>query len=303
MPTLLVQVSGHGFGHWGQTVPVLRELHARVARLRIVVRSALDPAAVRSRFPQVDEVLSCDSDRGLAMRSTVDVSVADSHDRYVEELGDWERGVAEDCRALDAVRPDAVLSNVGYRVLAAAARLGVPALALSSLNWADVYLAYAHGLPGAGRVYARLLECYRGAAGFVRVTPGIAMPQLDNIIDVGPVAAQVPTADVRGALGLAPDTTLLAAALGGIPTIIDTRHWPTPAGAHWLCPPGFDGRMPGRLGWPEGRRFEEVVGACDAVVTKVGYGSLLEAASRGVRILYAGRPGWPEDTPFADWLA
>jgi len=41
----------------------------------------------------------------------------------------------------------------------------------------------------------------------------------------------------------------------------------------------------------------------DAVITKPGYGTLVEAACSGVPILYVEREDWPETPWFAAWLA
>ena len=46
----------------------------------------------------------------------------------------------------------------------------------------------------------------------------------------------------------------------------------------------------------------DVLSCCDAVVTKLGYGTLLECACHGVPALYADRPDWPENEPMNRWL-
>ncbi|MCB1742053.1 MAG: hypothetical protein KDK91_16890 [Gammaproteobacteria bacterium] len=307
MKTLLAQVSGHGLGHWGQTAPVLAALQALQPELRIVVRSAIDERLIRARLPSVDEVRHCDSDRGLVMSSAVGVLVAESHRNYLRELADWERLVGEDCAVIEDVRPNLVLSNVGYRVLAAAARLGVPAIAMSSLNWADVYRSYARQLPDWRRVHDNMRAAYAGAEPFIRLQPGMPMPALERIVDVGPVAARhhasaAEVARVRATLGCGPGESLLLAALGGIPTTLDTSRWPVLENTRWLFPPEIEGRLANSLSWDPGLRFDQVVAAADLVLTKVGYGTMLEAACHGTRILYAARPDWPEDRPLGDWL-
>jgi hypothetical protein len=39
----------------------------------------------------------------------------------------------------------------------------------------------------------------------------------------------------------------------------------------------------------------------DAVISKEGYGTLVEAACNGVRMLLLTRPDWPETPYFIDW--
>jgi hypothetical protein len=49
--------------------------------------------------------------------------------------------------------------------------------------------------------------------------------------------------------------------------------------------------------------FIDVLASCDAVLTKVGYGTFVEAACNGVAIISLPRPDWPETTVLAEWAA
>jgi UDP-N-acetylglucosamine:LPS N-acetylglucosamine transferase len=52
-----------------------------------------------------------------------------------------------------------------------------------------------------------------------------------------------------------------------------------------------------------GLKFTDLLASVDAVITKPGYGTFVEAACSGVPILYLERPDWPETPWFATWLA
>lgn len=47
--------------------------------------------------------------------------------------------------------------------------------------------------------------------------------------------------------------------------------------------------------------FIDVLASMDVVVTKDGYGTVVEAACNGVGLVLAPRPKWPEAAPFAEW--
>ena len=49
--------------------------------------------------------------------------------------------------------------------------------------------------------------------------------------------------------------------------------------------------------------FVDLLASVDAVVTKPGYGTFVEAACSGVPLLYVDRDDWPETPHFAAWLA
>ena len=49
--------------------------------------------------------------------------------------------------------------------------------------------------------------------------------------------------------------------------------------------------------------FIDLLASSDLVVTKSGYGLIVEPACHGVRILYQARPDWPESPFVSRWLS
>ena len=157
-PHLVAAISPHGFGHAAQTAPVLNALRARVPDLRLTLRTTVprDLLAARVRGPWDYEPVA--SDFGMVMASALDIQVDASADAYARLHDRWEEEVEREAAALAALDPDLVLCNVPYLPLAAAARLGIPAIALCSLNWADVYMHYCGARPAAAAVHAHMLD-------------------------------------------------------------------------------------------------------------------------------------------------
>ena len=52
-----------------------------------------------------------------------------------------------------------------------------------------------------------------------------------------------------------------------------------------------------------GLKFTDLLASVDAVITKPGYGTFVEAACSGIPILYVERKDWPETACLAAWLA
>ena len=48
--------------------------------------------------------------------------------------------------------------------------------------------------------------------------------------------------------------------------------------------------------------FIDMLASCDALVTKPGYGSFVEAAAHAVPVLYLPRADWPETAWLAKWI-
>jgi hypothetical protein len=90
---------------------------------------------------------------------------------------------------------------------------------------------------------------------------------------------------------------------GGFEGFDPLRDWPEQERVHWLVPT-LDGRARNdalpldRLGLG----VLDVLGSCDAIVTKPGYGTVTEAACNCKPVLYVSRHDWPEEKALTDWL-
>lgn len=303
---LLVDVSAHGLGHLAQTAPVLDALRALWPGLRLTVRSAVPPSRLRTRIPGDFAHVAAASDFGFAMINAVDVDRAASAARYRQFHADWPRRVAAEAAWLRRHDVEAVLCNAAYLPLAAAAEAGIPGVGMSSLNWADLYAHYLGDEPGAAVIHAQILDAYNAARCFLRLTPGLPMVDFPARIDVAPVAAvgRPDRAHFAQALGLDESKRWLLVAMGGMDFPVDFTAWPRQAGACWLLQgQGRPARDDQRLFDPGEPRFADLLASADAVITKPGYGTFVEAACAGKPILYLERDDWLETPHFARWLA
>ena len=82
------------------------------------------------------------ADFGLVMKSALDIDLDASAAAYAQLHRDWQQRVAEEVCRLESLEPDLVLADVPYLTLAAATQAAIPAAALCSLNWADIYRHY-----------------------------------------------------------------------------------------------------------------------------------------------------------------
>ena len=100
----------------------------------------------------------------------------------------WSRASSPSIPGLSLASPWRCLGKLPPDlVLAAAAKVGIAGLALSSLNWADIYRTYCADVPGAVDVLNQILAAYRAAQGFIACAPTLPMPDLETT-PVGPVA-------------------------------------------------------------------------------------------------------------------
>lgn len=107
------------------------------------------------------------SDFGFAMRNAVSIDLAATAERYRALHATWPERVDAEVRFLDTQRPDLVLTDVAYLPLAAAARVGLPAMSMCSLNWADLFAHFFGGESWAAPIHAEMLAAYCSAARFL----------------------------------------------------------------------------------------------------------------------------------------
>lgn len=301
---LFVDISAHGFGHLAQTAPVLNALHAALPGLHLTVRSGLSHERLKTRIEAPFEYIVGAADFGFVMRNALDIDLLASAARYRERHRDWPDAVEREADFLQQQKPDLVFSNVSYLPLAGAASADIPAVAMCSLNWADLFSHYFGQETWATAIHADMLHAYRSAVAFLRVTPGMPMPDLHKLHVMGPLAdVQLPRREkIAGHLNLPVSARWVLIALGGVDHPLPLSAWPRLPNVYWLAPDTgqaarddirfFDASIP----------FAELLASADALITKTGYGSFVEAACHGIPMLYLRRPDWPEEDCLIDWV-
>lgn len=300
-PHLVVSISGHGFGHVAQTAPVLNLLHERMPHLHLTVRSSVPPGHLRSRIRVPFDHLPSEGDIGMVMSSALDVRVAESRSAYRAFHADWDARVANEATLLCELGADMVLSNVGYLPLAGAQRAGIANTALCSLNWFDIYHHYTHDEDISAQIHA----CYSGADAFLRATPGMAMETLSNLTTVAPIAAvgENRRDELDRHLRLSKEEKLVLVSMGGIASRLPMERWPHIDGVRWLVQQSWQVQRPDAIVLESlPMDFGSLLASSDALLSKPGYGSFVEAACSGTPVLYVDRPDWPEAPALVEWL-
>ena len=307
-PHLYVALSGHGFGHLAQTAPVLNALRQRHPAIRLTVQSLLPEPVLRGRIAGEFAVVAGAADFGMVMVDALDVKLADSLAAYRAFHGEWEARLDWQESVLRQTTPDLLLADIPYLSLAAAARLAIPALALCSLNWADILQGYGADAPDLAALRAPMLTAYNSAMAFLQPAPSMPMPDLRNARSIGPIAdlGRDRRLEIDRRLGLHGDETLVLMGLGGVNLRPPLEAWPALADVCWLIPPDW-----GQVDRPDVRSWTvltddcsmvDLIRSCDVLFTKPGYGAFAEAACNATRVLYVGRDDWPEEPWLSRWL-
>ena len=298
---LFVDISSHGFGHLAITAPVLNALAKIAPNLRLTVRTRLARQLLVQRIHVPFELIEASTDFGYVMIDATHIDLPASAAAYRQAHADWPGRVSAEARFLASRKPDLVLTNVSYLPLAGAALAGVP-----SLNWADLFAHFFGDEPWAASIHAEMLAAYRAAQSFLRVTPGMPMPQLGNVVKIGPIAAIGQKHELDAGVGvgakLGGDQAILIA-MGGIAHRLPLEQWPRLPGLRWLVAADWHCQHPDAVAFESfSLNFTDLLCSVDAVITKPGYGTFTEAAYNGTPVLYQRRTDWPEQDCLIEWL-
>lgn len=311
-PHLLIALSAHGYGHFSQVAPVINSLMKRLPELELTFRTTLPADVIAARVPYPFARQNVADDFGMLMHNAIDVDVAASLERYKTFHADWPRllhSVADD---LKAAKPDLVLADAPYLTLAGARQAHIPAVALCSLNWADVLDGYADA-HARREIVPRIAESYAAAQCFMQPMPSMDMPRLQSAgVKLQPVGALgcpgvARAEELRLQLGLAGDVRLVLVGMGGMPFNVSTKNWPETVNGeplHYLLPPGWD--KPGTHATflsDVPLSYSDVLASVDLIITKPGYGMFVEAVAAGVPVIYVERDDWPDTLSLESWIA
>ena len=298
---LFVSITPHGFGHAAQTIPVINALTERT-QCDVTIQSDLPNHFLNERLRQPFQHLQSIGDFGMIMHDPMQVNISASHHQYLEVAEQWEMLVSKQMTQIEQSAPDVVISNVSFISCVAASRLGIPCIALSSLNWYDIYSQICQSMPDAQRVGELMQSAYLAADKFFRLTPSMAMPWMTNSELVPPIVEQSINKTTVPQLDSNYNWALIA--FGGIPFDQDPTKWQLPDDWATIVPPA--------LASLEHRRypttdfdcgFPELLQAVDVVITKPGYGTFVNTAYHSTPILYLPREQWPESPALIDWVS
>lgn len=305
---LVVDISAHGFGHLVQAAAVLNALDC--SNVKLTVRSLASVETLNERIRHPFELVRYQQDNGMIMHDALRVNVQKTIDWYRHFHSTYDDRKSEAARDLDALRPDLVFSNVPYLGLDAAATVGVPSVALCSLNWADIFRSYCGECPDANDIHDQIMNAYSQADLFLQPTPSMPMETLGNTRRISPLAF-VGTAGsevLRSTTGGDEDMKFVLVGVGGVGIKnFPLERWPVLDNVRWIFPDAaledpaclrrddFFAQSLFRLD------YIDLLSSCSLVLTKTGYGTMTEAVVNQVPALCISRHDWPEHVYLQSW--
>ncbi|MBV9582477.1 MAG: hypothetical protein JO057_28165 [Chloroflexi bacterium] len=301
--TVVLAVSGHGFGHAVRSAEVARALLERGAR--VVVRTD----APRWLFPDQVEWLAGPGwplDVGVVQHDGLELDIDATRQGWRAFAAHFDARADAEARVLRDAGADVVVGDIPPLAFAAAARAGLPSFAVTNFTWDWIYAIW----PDFEDVVACVRSAYARVNRLLRLplhsTDADAFAAFGAIEDV-PLIARHATRSrdaVRRELGVPPDHCVVLLSFGGF----DVRGLDIGRLAKWseytFVVLGREGAVPANvLNLNESPAdYVSLLAACDVVVTKPGYGIVADCLANHVPVLFTDRGPFREYAVLADAL-
>ena len=307
MSLVWCSISGHGFGHGAQIIPVLNEIGRRIPGMRVILRTTIPASFFRESLLPTWEYLESQQDIGCVQKGPLNIDIPRTWNAYEQFHQNWTIRVRQEADAIRAVQPDLVLSNISHLGIAAGVKAGCPTVALASLSWDQVLAEYqVQGKSKQEAVLEQIRQAYGGAQMLIRLFPGIPMDAFSTVKDVGPILSPVvsPDGTIRRTLKIAAQERLVLVAFGGIPfPSLPLDQLETLKGFRFLISGSQDCRAYTRIDSTDyvGLPFRQIFAEADVVVTKPGYATIVEAVRSQLPIVYVRRYNFADEQPLVDF--
>jgi hypothetical protein len=287
-------VSGHGFGHAVRSAEVARAL------LNIGVRVKVRTDAPAWLFPAQVERLPSPGwplDIGVAQHDGLDLDVDETRRRWTAFARDFHTRAEVEARLLVEHGVEVLLGDIPPLAFAAASQARIPSAALGNFGWDWIYAVW----PDFESIIGRVQAGYRQADVLLRLplhsTDADAFPAFGVVEDVPLIARRAarPRHAVRTEIGLSQDARVVLLSFGGF----NARGLDVRALGEWtryvfvLTPPlsATAAELPqNAVALTENPAdYVSLLNACDAVVTKPGYGIVADCVANRVAMLYTDR--------------
>jgi L-arabinokinase len=310
---IVFYVSGHGFGHATRSIEVINAVFAKRPETRIGVRTSaprwLFDLTVKGKV--TFSTLECDT--GVVQIDSLNLDEADSIRRASAFHSDLVTRAASETRMLRELGAGLIVGDIPPLAFAVGAAAGIPSIALGNFTWDWVYSEYPRV-----RLAPSLLPTIRGA--YAKASMALRLPMsagfesLSNVKDIPFIArhASRTREEVCKLLKIPAEKPIVLASFGGygLPgldteslskfkkyTVVSTANLPmgrarkeTPTAER----KGSFISINEEVMYDAGVRYEDLIGAAEAVVTKPGYGIVAECIANDAAILYTSRGHFPE---------
>jgi L-arabinokinase len=280
---IVYYISGHGFGHTSRSIELIKALAAAQPSATVLVKTAAPSWLFEAIAGPSVAVLPFEADTGITQQDSLHIDEGESLRRASAFYDGFDALAAREAAFLQSTDATLVLGDIPPLAHAAAARAGIPSVAIGNFTWDWIYAGYESFAREAPGVIRAVRDAYALATRALRLPlHGGFEPMAAVTLDIPFIARRSMRnpADTRRALGVPHDRPFVVASFGayGLTAAYDSIAM---SERLTVLSPGST--------LPAGFAYQDVVAAADLVITKPGYGIVSECAANGTPLLYTSR--------------
>jgi hypothetical protein len=307
MPIIWAAISGHGYGHAAQVVPVLNTLAALVPDLAVILRTLVPPSFFGDRLRVPWTLQPVQQDIGCIQDGPMHIDVEATWEAHAKFHADWTSRVQQEVEAIRSAAPRVIVADTPYLAIRAGAEAGVPTVCLANLTWHDILTPFAkESSSDRHAILAEIAGHYAKAASALRIAPGLPLSPIRGVTDIGAISElAVPVrGEIRKRLELADHERLVLVGFGGVPLkALPWEAMEAMSGYRFIVDDPVTRRSSrifslGSLPYS----FRSLIPSVDAIMTKPGYGTVVEAVAARVPVVYVRRYNFADEQPLVEFL-
>ena len=303
-PHIVWYLTAHGYGHGVRSTAVMQALRHECPEVRLTVVSALPGDFLRDRlrgFPDGTlDFRRAAFDVGLVQLDSVRADIPATREKVTALLALRPSLIDEETTWLRSSGAAAVVADIPAIPLAAAARAGLPRIAIGNFSWDWIYAPYAETDPR----WRPAVDAFR--ADYANADILLQYPLSPDMSSTFPRRKRIPLPSRPGH----PRRAELASCTGADPTrrwillSFTTLDWTPEALARVAAIRDTEFFTVRPLEWPgipnihavdRGEfPFSDIVATVDAVLSKPGFGILADCAANDKPLIYADRENFAE---------
>jgi hypothetical protein len=281
-----------------RTAEILRALLRLAPNLPIHLRTTA-PAWL---FPPVASHTPIRLDAGVVQQDALDLDALGTLEAAARLVDESETLLAREVDFLREVGATQVVADIPPLALVAAARAGLPGVAVANFSWDWIYQPYARAEGDWGWLLDWLRDAYGQATLLLRLPFYGDLSAFPRIEDV-PLVTRQPSAErslLRAERGIAPADRVVLLGFGGIGLArLPVERLAALTDYLFLATEkdlAVDGAPPQNVRLVASRQtnYDDLIASSDAVVGKPGFGMVASSLALGVPFLYTDRGDFPE---------
>jgi hypothetical protein len=288
-------------------VPVLNALGTLIPGLTAILRTTAPASFFQDRLTIPWKHSSAQQDIGCIQDGPlrIDIDATWAAHRHFHET--WDARLSTEVAVMQVASPALIIADTPYLAIEAGSRAQIPTVALANFTWDLVLKEFCHASNlSQQQLIQSIRETYAKAGMALRITPAPKIDAFSNMIDISPIASpNSPERDrLASALTLTTKERTVLVGFGGIPlTSLPLEQMELLHHYRFL----IDGPVPRGYSRIHSIQtlpfsFKTLLASVDVIMTKPGYGTIVEAVALQQPVVYVRRYNFADEPPLVDYL-